>query len=288
MSTRHESRTRGKDRVANPSTVGNEYGGRPGHLSWIVGGVAAAVVFGIGYKTMGGSEADTTNASPLNTEPGVSGPVVPGPGEVEQEVDQEAIVGQPGSTLENISVKPSQELIDEALQPVTVEKFPTPEAALEQFGRIDNIIYLSADVDTSGTIDFPETEESKDRRIKLYDNMYSDNGFEALNDPNSNVPQLIGMELFLLNESGAIATGGKTGTFHSDWTVQGSAKEIGENTYQANVEEVVTTNFTDLDDTVYRMLPNLTPRTEFLTQYTVKNDGNTWEIDEFDQLSSTQ
>jgi|GEM_PF-3558595 len=82
MSTQHESRARSKDRVANPSRVGNEFGGRPGHLSWIVGGVASAIVVGgIAYKTIGGGDSDAVEKSPFNTEPGVSAPAVPGPSE---------------------------------------------------------------------------------------------------------------------------------------------------------------------------------------------------------------
>jgi hypothetical protein len=232
----------------------------------LAGGAAAKAKLGGG----------TSSESEPSVEPSVGAPVVPG--EVETEA-VDAVVGEPGSTIKNISVYPTQEIIDEALKPVTVKDYPTPQAALDRFADIENVLYLSADIDTeSGSSEFPESQASIELRQILRKNIYSPEALELRNTRKDELPSIIAMELWFINESGAISTD-KTATWHREWLTKGSFNEVSDNVFAGVITVRTETNIGELDELASKNYLDIAPVVEYDTDVQLSNDGDTWQID---------
>lgn len=246
--------------------------------------IAAITLVGVaaggGYiATRGGGDV-----SPGYNPDGAHSTATPGAGETEFTESPEAVVGQPGSTLENISVRPTDELIQEALQPVTLAEYPTPEAALEQFAKIENVIRLSATVDAaSGSTEFPETQESLELRDKLWKNFFSAKGYETYPHQQEDLPAIIAMELWFINESGALSTK-EVGTWHRGWAVN-TVTELGENSYTSEVTKTTITNFGELDEMASQNITDIAPVVTYDSRVDISNDGTTWSVDYMKQTS---
>lgn len=238
----------------------------------------AGVLGGGGYTLTRGGEDASSGHSPDATH------ATPGASETQPTESPEAVVGQPGSTLDNISIHPTDELIQEALQPVTLAEYPTPEAALEQFAKIENVIRLSATVDAaSGSTEFPETQESLELRDKLWKNFFSTKGYENYPHQQEDLPAIIAMELWYINESGALSTK-ETGTWHRDWAVN-SVTEISDNTYTSEVTKTTITNFGELDEMASQNITDIAPIVTYDSRVDISNDGTTWSVDYMKQIS---
>lgn len=248
-------------------------------LAGLVGIVGVGVV---GYAaTRGGSPSpDRKSDNPVATASATPGT----PGETAAPVESpEAVIGQAGSTLENISVKPSPELVEEALQPVTVAEYPTPEAALEHLGQIENMILISGTVDTNNS-EFPETIASLAEGESLWKNLLSSDGLENY-DWQNNQRQLYAMELMYLNESGAVDTEGVPGTFHRDWIVK-DVQEAGGGSYIATITKRSITNFDVLDpERIYQNFPDLEHEQQTEITVTFHNDDVRWYVDDMHAAS---
>lgn len=246
-----------------------------GHLPVALGGGALAIAIAaggmMGLKAMN-SENDSSSSP---REPGVSAPA--NPGEEAPVESIEAVVGQPGSTFENISVRPTQEMIDQALQPVTIADFPTPEAALEQFGRIDNILQLSGSVDTTSIPAYPQTPESVQLQEDIFRNMLTDNGYDSINN-DTELPRAVAVQLWIVNDSNSTSTGGETGTWHVDWTPE-NVQEVRDGVYNADVLLTTTTNFHHFNEYASQVINDIQDTANTPAEMTLVQQDGTWKLD---------
>lgn len=272
--TTHELKATYARPAVTPPEANKDKTQRIGHLPLMAGGAAVAIaaVAG-GYFATRGGDSDPTSGRPTES---VS--ALPNAPEVNTE-SKEAVIGQAGSTLENISVKPSQELIDEALQPVTVADFPTVEEAVQQFGRIDNVADLAATIDTDSGTRFPETPASIKLRNKLWENIYSSEGLASLANPDTNIPKIVAMELWYINETGNIPLPkGTVGTWHVEWIPE-QVTPIDKNTYEVAFTLQKTTNFHELDEMATNNILNISSTMTHNQRAIISNDGKVWKVD---------
>lgn len=247
---------------------------KTGRRNLLIGGGVLAVVATVGTVLgLSGGENDTNDRRPDTiSQPVEVDDIDDTPGESPQ-----AIVGQPGSTIENISVKPSQEIINEALEPVTVLEYPTATDALDRFSDIENVYYLSATIDTEGSSEFPETQESIDLRRQLQANIYSEEEVEVRSTRKDTLGKIIAMELWFINESGALSPS-ETATWHQEWIVN-SLQEVGNASYTADVTVRIETNIGELDEAAAQNYLDIAPVIEYQTVARLHNDGERWIID---------
>lgn len=201
----------------------------------------AALGLGIALKSSNGDEGERTVSPRPSASAGVE-PGQPKPTSPESVQPETAGVGVAGTTLDTLNVRPSEALWQEALRPVMVSEFPTPESAMEHFEDLINIRNVSAEIDSSG--DLTESVASITRRAEL-DSVLFENGTPPNYDDPNKLREIIGIEFWFLNEGGG-GVQGEIPTWRSHWTID-SVSPVGENEYLIDYSATVETNFHELD-----------------------------------------
>ena len=134
-------------------------------LLGVGGGVVAAASGGENASSTRNPDT-TTIAAPNPVETRAVGPV-----------DPIELVGKPeADSIDNLNVKPSQEVIDQALNGVPVSEFKTPQEAFVQLTNIYNVLELSATTDVSTQPE--DTPESLSLREQLRSKLFTQKSIE--------------------------------------------------------------------------------------------------------------
>lgn len=213
----------------------------PGHLrAFVVGGVVTAIVAAGGYlgiKSIGGGE-DGNAKSPAPT-PDTTSSSSANPVETKNvgPVSATELVGTPeANSFDTVNVKPSQEVIDQALKGVPVSEFETPQEAFVELSNIYNVFELSGEVDDY----IDATTESKSLGKDLLGSLYTsktlkDGQFAQENLVRSN----LGFALQSVNEIKTTPDGPLT--WRNDFTVD-SIDQTGD-VFTVDATNVLQTNF---------------------------------------------
>lgn len=234
-----------------------------------IAGVAAAATAVVGFA-VAQSGADSEKPQARQT---ASAPANPGSEVSNEPATPEAGIGIPGTTLETLNTKPSEALVQEALQPVTVADYPTPEQAVQHFGLLINLRNLSGSVDAG----FEETPESVAQRNQIDSVIFEGTTPTYLEDEN-NLRQLISAELYVMGDKdlNMYPSNDKTGTWRTSWEATSVIQNNGDE-YLMAVTENLETNLGEIDVTLQSRMPHINTKQTTGTVDIVKANGE-WHI----------
>jgi len=264
----------------NTETGSGDHDRNPSRVRMIVvGGVAltaTVIVAALGYNQIKGSDSTEPRV-----EPSASAPANPVETRAVGPVDPIELVGKPeADSIDNLNVKPSQEVIDQALKGVSASEFETPQEAFVQLTNIYNVAELSATVDNSTQPeDTPESLQLREQlRSKLFTKSSLENGqFAQENLVRANLGSL----LEAVNEYEITADGPLT--WHSDFSVK-SIDQTSENKFSVEATKTLYSNFGTTDGLDFsNMIKNVdvSKQGQSVSIDMVKNDGY-WYFDSYE------
>ena len=253
--------------------LGKKRGIGPARLGLAGAGFLGSKAIGSG-DTNHEPKAETSTSAPAKTCEVVNqGPATP-----------ENLVGVPTtSSLDLLNTTPSQELINDALKPVTVAAFPDPKDAAARLYAITNLYDLSGDTEETGTgSGFPlEKPASEAEGKKLITNVYSNT---LLNNPSTKLGDEYKMRRFIGMENDYFKTrpsdfqAKHPATWSQTW-ISSDVTKINEVTYEVTGLVEFNSNFDSryLDKDVRKNIPNYDIKST-PTVMTLSNEGGVWKI----------
>ena len=197
-------------------------------LLGVGGGVVAAASGGENASSTRNPDT-TTIAAPNPVETRAVGPV-----------DPSELIGKPeADSMDNLNVKPSQEVIDQALKGVPVSEYETPQEAFVQLTNIYNVVELSGTADES--VQSKDTPESIQLREELRSKLFSSDSLENGQFAQENLVRVnLGSLLEAINEFEITADGPLT--WRSDF-VANSINQTSENSFAVESTKTLYSNF---------------------------------------------
>jgi hypothetical protein len=225
------------------SDGGNEHRSNRGRdiiLGTLASGLVTVIVIAGGNKFINSDKGGSAENPAPNPDRTVSAPANPVETRAVGPVDPIELVGKPeAKSIDNLNVKPSKEVINEALKGVPVSEYKTPQEAFVQLANIYNVLELSATADNSTQPQ--DTPESIQLRDKLQSKLYTQ---EVIDDGQFAQENLVRVNLGSILESVneyEVTTDGPL-TWHNDFNVS-SIEQNGTNSFEVKAINTLYSNF---------------------------------------------